>query len=142
LRCGIRMTDETKANDEKPWLFKPGNRLGGRTKGSRNKLSEQFFVDFVQAWEQHGAEALSTVAQTDPSTFVRVAATLMPKEYVKVVARRSFPRKSRSSAWTTCLTTSVQGGSDSSQTDSVSRSEFVAGAGGAADGAEAEIKPH
>lgn len=56
---------------------------GGRTKGSRNQLSEQFFIDFLEAWHAHGKVALMKVAQRDPSTFLRVAASILPRE-VKV----------------------------------------------------------
>jgi hypothetical protein len=48
--------------------------------GSRNKLKEAFWVDFCAAWKTHGQAALSLVAQEDPSTFVKVAASIMPKE--------------------------------------------------------------
>jgi hypothetical protein len=52
----------------------------GRPMGSRNKLKEAFWTDFCDAWKIHGQAALSVVAQDDPSTFVKVAASIMPKE--------------------------------------------------------------
>jgi hypothetical protein len=52
----------------------------GKPLGSRNKLKEAFWVDFCGAWETHGQAALAIVAQEDPSTFVKVAASIMPKE--------------------------------------------------------------
>jgi Family of unknown function (DUF5681) len=52
----------------------------GKPLGSRNKLKEAFWVDFCDAWKTHGPTALSIVAQEDPSTFVKVAASIMPKE--------------------------------------------------------------
>jgi hypothetical protein len=52
----------------------------GRPQGSRNKLKEAFWTDFCDAWKTHGQAALSVVAQEDPSTFVKVAASIMPKE--------------------------------------------------------------
>ena len=33
-----------------------------------------------RTWKENGAEALRRVAENDPSTFVRVCASLMPKE--------------------------------------------------------------
>lgn len=71
--------------------FQPGNP--GRPKGARNKFTDRFFGDILEAWEQHGVEALSRVAQEDPSTFVRVAAQLMSKD-VSVTAdvSESFAR--------------------------------------------------
>lgn len=64
-----------------PWQPGQSGNPKGRPKGSRNKLAEAFFTDFLSAWERHGVEALLKVAQEDASTFVRVAATLMPKEF-------------------------------------------------------------
>jgi uncharacterized protein YjiS (DUF1127 family) len=52
----------------------------GRPKGSRHKLTEAFWRDFAEAWAQNGLSALQKVATEDVSTFVRVAASLMPKE--------------------------------------------------------------
>ena len=39
--------------------FKPGNK--GRPKGARNKLGEAFLNDFLEDWEENGAEAIQTM---------------------------------------------------------------------------------
>jgi hypothetical protein len=59
--------------------FAKGNRLGGRPKGSRNKLSEAFLRDFHATWIKRGRKALDEVALTDPQTFLRIAAVILPK---------------------------------------------------------------
>lgn len=51
----------------------------GKPKGAKNKLTDAFWRDFAGAWQTHGAAALKKVANDDPSTFVRVAASVMPK---------------------------------------------------------------
>jgi hypothetical protein len=62
--------------------FLPGNSgFGGRPKGARSKLTTEFFADFFAAWQEHGPEALKTVARDNPKDFVRAAAMLMPKEF-------------------------------------------------------------
>jgi hypothetical protein len=68
--------------DEKTGRFLPGTRGrgGGRPLGSRHKLSAKFLADFHAAWEQYGVAALQKVAEHDPSTFVRVAASLLPRK--------------------------------------------------------------
>jgi hypothetical protein len=43
-------------------------------------LTEAFISDFQMIWEKEGLAAISRVARNDPSTFVRVAASLLPKD--------------------------------------------------------------
>ena len=63
-------------------MFKPGQSGNpkGRPKGAKNKLTETFWRDFADAWDAGGREAIDKVRIDDPSTFLRVAASLMPKE--------------------------------------------------------------
>src|SRR5262245_23710360 len=54
--------------------------LGGRPRGSRNKLGEQFLMDLHGEWLQSGASALKRVAKDDPVAFVKVVASILPRE--------------------------------------------------------------
>jgi hypothetical protein len=58
--------------------FKPGNP--GRPKGARNKLGEAFIEDLLVAWESQGAAAIQTVIEKRPQDFLKVVASLMPKD--------------------------------------------------------------
>jgi len=68
-----------------PWKPGQSGNPKGRPKGSRNKLSEDFFRDLCDAWQAFGKPALMTAAWTHPVDFVRVVAQLMPKD-VEVTA--------------------------------------------------------
>lgn len=58
---------------------KSGNPKG-RPKGSRNKFASKFFDDLLVDWDENGAAAIKSVREKDPSTYLRVAASLVPKE--------------------------------------------------------------
>ncbi len=75
-------TDNTAAKQLAPYQFKPGQsgNPNGRPKGSRNKLAEQFLQDALAEWENHGAVALSDMREKNPGDFVKMIASLVPKE--------------------------------------------------------------
>lgn len=58
--------------------FKPGNP--GRPKGARNKLGEQFIEDLLVSWEANGPAAIQKVIDTKPEQYLKVVASLMPKD--------------------------------------------------------------
>lgn len=58
--------------------FKPGNP--GRPKGSKNKLTEDFLSDVLEAWQERGSAAISAMIDEKPGDFVKMVATLVPKE--------------------------------------------------------------
>jgi len=68
------------ARDVKTGRFLAGNSGGGRPKGSRNKLGEQFIADVYSEWQKSGADALKKMSAENPSAFVRVVAGILPKE--------------------------------------------------------------
>ena len=61
--------------------FVKGQKGGpGRPKGSRNRLGENFLADMQAAWEAKGADVIHTVIAERPQDFLKVVASLMPKE--------------------------------------------------------------
>jgi hypothetical protein len=63
-----------------PWKPGQSGNPKGRPRGSRNKLSEDFVADLHDSWKVLGKPAITTVAWTDPSTYLRVIASLLPKD--------------------------------------------------------------
>lgn len=53
---------------------------GGRPKGTRDKLSTAFISALADSFEKHGMAALDKVRTEDTSTYIRVIASLQPKE--------------------------------------------------------------
>jgi hypothetical protein len=71
----------TNDRDAKSGRFLSGCKPGpGRQPGSRNKLAEAFIADLVSAWNEHGTTALRRCAQEEPGTFLRIVASLMPRD--------------------------------------------------------------
>jgi hypothetical protein len=61
--------------------FQPGNKFGkGRPKGSRNKLGEEFLAKLHADFEQHGESVIKEVRETKPADYLKVVASILPKE--------------------------------------------------------------
>ncbi len=64
-----------------PWKAGQSGNPAGRPKGSRNQFSELFLKSFMEDFEQNGVSAIVAVRTEDPSTYLRVAASIIPKEF-------------------------------------------------------------
>lgn len=74
-------TGEVIERDQRTGRFLPGNSgFGGRPKGSRNRLGEQFIADLRDAWAEHGPDVIARVARDDPAALLKVIASLMPRD--------------------------------------------------------------
>jgi hypothetical protein len=62
--------------------FKPGvsGNPAGRPRSSRVRHSENFLATFAADFEAHGAQVIERVRKEDPSTYLKVASGLLPKE--------------------------------------------------------------
>jgi len=73
--------------------FLTGNSGGGRPKGARNKLGEQFLEDVYSDWVEHGADVLVEVREKSPGVYLRVVASLIPL-HLAIEARDEFAEMS------------------------------------------------
>jgi hypothetical protein len=75
------MTEKPKPEQDASGRFVAGNSgNGGRPKGARAVLSEAFLVDMQKAWEASGADVIATVIADRPQDFLKVVASLLPKD--------------------------------------------------------------
>ena len=72
--------------------FQPGHQIkGGRPKGARNKLAAQVFEDILRHWCEpaaagsvlsKGQAALEALYKERPGEYLRLTASVLPKEFV------------------------------------------------------------
>jgi hypothetical protein len=67
-----------------------GNPLG-RPQGARSKFSEQACADALADWTANGAGVLERVRATDPSTYLRVLFSIIPKDIAVSIEQRTGP---------------------------------------------------
>ena len=63
-----------------PWLPGQSGNPAGRPRGSRNRLGEAFVDDLFADWKENGPQVIVAVRKADPSTYLRVVASILPKE--------------------------------------------------------------
>lgn len=55
--------------------------MGGRPKGSRNKLGEAFLNDAYETWKTRGKRCLEEMAESDPGGFCRLIGNILPDQF-------------------------------------------------------------
>jgi hypothetical protein len=78
LLSGARMTSGQRDRNGR---FKTGNIGGpGRPSGSRNAFGSVIVAAIQDDWERHGPAVLERVRSTSPAAYLRVVASLIPRE--------------------------------------------------------------
>src|SRR5262245_46590003 len=68
--------------------FQPGRpKTGGRQKGTRNKLGGVFLEKLLGEFEQYGEEAIRICRVERPHEFLKIVASILPKEFELVDSR-------------------------------------------------------
>lgn len=77
-----KQSSEKTGEKQKPQLFKPGQsgNPAGRPKGARSRLSAAFLTALEKHWKDNGEDALVEALKKDPAGYVRIVASLLPKD--------------------------------------------------------------
>ena len=65
---------------KKPWVPGESGNPRGRPLGSRNRLSEKFILALHDDFEEHGSAVIQQVRQERPEIYLKVIASLVPRE--------------------------------------------------------------
>jgi len=60
--------------------FQPGNKLGGRPVGSRNRLSEVMLSLLAADAQANGAAVIARVREEEPGVWLRCMCSLLPRQ--------------------------------------------------------------
>jgi len=76
------MASEPTEEISPPHLYKPGQsgNPAGRPKGARNKLGEAFIEALHESFQKRGAAAIEAVIDEKPDQYLKVIASLLPKD--------------------------------------------------------------
>ncbi|UQS94821.1 terminase small subunit [Pseudanabaena phage Pam1] len=74
------MTEKPQYAKDEKGRFVTGNIGGGRPKSSRNKLGEAFIEALKDDFEEHGVAAIQVVRAEKPDQYLKVIASLLPKD--------------------------------------------------------------
>jgi hypothetical protein len=83
------VNEQVKNRAATRWKKGQSGNLAGRPPGSRNKFSEAALADLAADWEAGGAEAIARVRVTDPSTYMRVCFSILPKDILVSVQQQT-----------------------------------------------------
>jgi hypothetical protein len=81
-RMPLPGTENSKRKKVTMPKFQPGNtigKLGGRPRGSKNRLQSDFLYVLAEDFAQHGADVIKIARIEEPVQYLKIVAGLMPK---------------------------------------------------------------
>jgi hypothetical protein len=92
----------TNKNPSPATRFAPGNRLGGRPKGARERLGAKFLQALADDFDEHGEFVMQTVRKEDPTAYFTTVAKLLPREVeAKLQIEQRLPGNLDPQSWST-----------------------------------------
>lgn len=76
----LREHNKSVARAPRRWPKGQSGNPKGRAKGSRDAVTKQFMYALADVFSRKGKHAMERMADTDPSAFIRVCASLVPKD--------------------------------------------------------------
>jgi hypothetical protein len=66
----------------RPWVKGQSGNPAGRKPGTRVKLAQAYFDDLYVEWQRRGPDALREMAMHDPTAFVKLYGSVLPRELI------------------------------------------------------------
>src|SRR4029453_379170 len=79
---GNQSSPDTTGQKQDTTRFKPGQsgNPAGRPKGSRNKISEKLLETLATDFDAHGKDVIEKVRADRPADYLKIVASLVPKQ--------------------------------------------------------------
>lgn len=79
---GSSATAKTGAKQLDPYKWKPGQSGNpkGRPQNAKQKLSDAFLADMLEAWQAKGKDAIDRVIEERPHEFIKAVGAIVPKD--------------------------------------------------------------